>query len=557
MLRERELRDIEAALEDTKQRIATHESDLQQRELLTEHSRRRRVGLLVSHVAGGGGEGRETTRDSRFSARATRMTTQNQRSGADASSTKLEDPRLTRRTTRAARSRRTSRFFGSSFRGFSYAFGRGGADDDLHEYDGEDEDLFSDESDYESEAIAQILREEDAALGGSMSSEMLAVSSYGYCWLCLTHTVRRWLCCLCCPCCSRRERSGSRDSFASEDESYQMRGMFNDSSSYRSHRNFRKGLVQSPSSLAAFRSRAASRPRRRNPFSSDGDTTDTGFHNSRSTSRTRTASSKNLSMRPTSSRATGGSRSTRSISSSFRASSQRTFSSRRVSSSTRRTTAVFGSSSSSGFPVQRSLEDPANVLNLLQHRRRNRIRLFWLREVPKRVDWWIVPLQHGFSEGFYRAMTEISGNLLITVVFIANFLHKLSLGTSRQKANGILEGFIFGIRGLVLDSLVTPTVRLVAWTRTSLHDYGRSVALLSFTFALLRIPLGPVFGVLHLVAAVCEGLASALLQEEAQFAQFEPQRSVEGINSSGFGYFPPPHLQEDEDRKESREKGRK
>ncbi|CAD7951515.1 unnamed protein product [Amoebophrya sp. A120] len=153
-------------------------------------------------------------------------------------------------------------------------------------------------------------------------------------------------------------------------------------------------------------------------------------------------------------------------------------------------------------------------------------RNFICSKSSRRTSWWIVPLQHGLSEGAYRAMTEISGNILITIVFVANFLHKLSLGSSRQKANGILQGIVFGIRGFFLDSFLTPTIRLISWTQNALHDYGRSVAFLSFLLALLRIPLGPVFGFLHLIAAVCEGLASALLQEEAQFALFEPQRTL-------------------------------
>jgi len=37
------------------------------------------------------------------------------------------------------------------------------------------------------------------------------------------------------------------------------------------------------------------------------------------------------------------------------------------------------------------------------------------------------------------------------------------------------------------------------------------------------------FGTLHFFAAIFEGFANALLQEEAQFAPFEPQRNFEEV----------------------------
>lgn len=45
------------------------------------------------------------------------------------------------------------------------------------------------------------------------------------------------------------------------------------------------------------------------------------------------------------------------------------------------------------------------------------------------------------------------------------------------------------------------------------------------------MPLGPLFGILHFFAAIFEGFANALLQEEAQFAPFEPQRNFDEIIS--------------------------
>merc|ERR1711924_390787 len=41
--------------------------------------------------------------------------------------------------------------------------------------------------------------------------------------------------------------------------------------------------------------------------------------------------------------------------------------------------------------------------------------------------------------------------------------------------------------------------------------------------------MGPILGVCHFLACVCEGLANALLHEEAQFAPFEPQRTTFSI----------------------------
>merc|ERR550537_1244766 len=55
------------------------------------------------------------------------------------------------------------------------------------------------------------------------------------------------------------------------------------------------------------------------------------------------------------------------------------------------------------------------------------------------------------------------------------------------------------------------------------------MALFVFTLCVLRIPYGPIMGVCHLLACFCEGLANALLHEEAQFAPFEAQRRTEGI----------------------------
>eukprot|EP00439_Symbiodinium_sp_Y106_P022261 s449_g2.t1 len=62
------------------------------------------------------------------------------------------------------------------------------------------------------------------------------------------------------------------------------------------------------------------------------------------------------------------------------------------------------------------------------------------------------------------------------------------------------------------------------------HDWGIFHASIVFVLCLLRISLGPALGVLHLAASSIEGLANLLLHEEAQFAPFETQRSVEPIS---------------------------
>lgn len=145
------------------------------------------------------------------------------------------------------------------------------------------------------------------------------------------------------------------------------------------------------------------------------------------------------------------------------------------------------------------------------------------------ISWWIGPFWHGFAEGCYRWMAELIGNVFLSLVFGLNFVYRLLLGVGRQRATSILDGFVLGIRGLIADTLVTPINQCVRLTRQTLHDYGKLWAFVACMYGLLRVPLGPFFGILHFFAAVFEGFANALLQEEAQFAPFEPQRNFEEI----------------------------
>lgn len=145
------------------------------------------------------------------------------------------------------------------------------------------------------------------------------------------------------------------------------------------------------------------------------------------------------------------------------------------------------------------------------------------------LSWWIGPLTHGFAEGLYRAMAELIGNVFLSIVFALNFVYRFLLGVARPRATSILDGFTLGIRGLIWDTLTTPISQCVRLTRSYLHDYGKRWAFCACLIGLCRVPLGPFFGLLHFLAAIFEGFANALLQEEAQFAPFEPQRNFEEL----------------------------
>jgi len=76
------------------------------------------------------------------------------------------------------------------------------------------------------------------------------------------------------------------------------------------------------------------------------------------------------------------------------------------------------------------------------------------------VMWWVSPLIHGASEGLYRALAELIGNTIFGIVLILNAIRHLVLGVTRKRAHGILDGFMYGVQGLFLDTFVTPFSQL-------------------------------------------------------------------------------------------------
>jgi hypothetical protein len=146
--------------------------------------------------------------------------------------------------------------------------------------------------------------------------------------------------------------------------------------------------------------------------------------------------------------------------------------------------------------------------------------------------WWVSPVIHGISEGMYRALAEVIGNTVFGIVLILNALRHVILGATRKRAHGILDGLVYGVQGLILDTVATPFTQLYYQTNVAYQDWGYSMALIVFGLCVVRILLlfGPILGVFHLLACWCEGLANALLHEEAQFAPFEGQRRTESIS---------------------------
>jgi hypothetical protein len=145
--------------------------------------------------------------------------------------------------------------------------------------------------------------------------------------------------------------------------------------------------------------------------------------------------------------------------------------------------------------------------------------------------WWVSPLVYGTAEGTYRAMAELVGNTIFAIVLLLNMIRQLVLGLPRARANSLLDGLALGFRGLILDTFFTPTRQLVLQTQMAYQDWGIVTAVIRCCLYLVLVPLGPPLGALHFVAACFEGLANILLHEEAQFAPFEPQRTVESIST--------------------------
>eukprot|EP00928_Gymnodinium_smaydae_P033159 TRINITY_DN23828_c0_g2_i3.p1 TRINITY_DN23828_c0_g2~~TRINITY_DN23828_c0_g2_i3.p1 ORF type:complete len:285 (-),score=62.00 TRINITY_DN23828_c0_g2_i3:110-964(-) len=163
---------------------------------------------------------------------------------------------------------------------------------------------------------------------------------------------------------------------------------------------------------------------------------------------------------------------------------------------------------------------------IVAYRKRSKSKLLWM----------VHPLVHGTAEGTFRAMAELVGNMAFGVVLFLNAVRHLLLGTTRPHAPSILDGLAYGFRGLLLDTLVTPFTQLFRQTETAYQDWGPVTAFIIFLLSIIRMLGGSVLGLLNFVACCLEGLANVLLHEEAQFANFEPQRSIEPRAEIGSNY---------------------
>lgn len=145
--------------------------------------------------------------------------------------------------------------------------------------------------------------------------------------------------------------------------------------------------------------------------------------------------------------------------------------------------------------------------------------------------WWVSPLIYGLSEGMYRALAEVIGNTVFGLVLFLNMVRHIIFGVTRRRAQGILDGMMFGFQGLLFDSLILPFSQLYFQTMTAHQDWGWSTAAVVFVLCTMRIllGLGPVMGVFHFLSCCCEGIANVLLHEEAQFAPFENQRRINPV----------------------------
>ena len=77
---------------------------------------------------------------------------------------------------------------------------------------------------------------------------------------------------------------------------------------------------------------------------------------------------------------------------------------------------------------------------------------------------------YGVREGLYRFLAEVLGNLFHFIAWFFSIPYKLVLGQNRPRAQSMLDGFIQGVRGLVVDSLFTPTQLLIRQGRTLLYE---------------------------------------------------------------------------------------
>mmetsp|Transcript_21896 Transcript_21896/g.62886 ORF Transcript_21896/g.62886 Transcript_21896/m.62886 type:complete len:203 (+) Transcript_21896:3-611(+) len=132
-------------------------------------------------------------------------------------------------------------------------------------------------------------------------------------------------------------------------------------------------------------------------------------------------------------------------------------------------------------------------------------------------------------------MADLLGNTIFFIVLFLNAVRHALIGTTRPRAQSLLDGLVYGCRGLVMDMfLITWMQQMALQTRIAYQDWGTIWAIVKFVRWVLLSPFGPILGALNFVASFCEGLAHILLHEEAQFAPFEPQRIVESEAWSPF-----------------------
>eukprot|EP00397_Hematodinium_sp_SG-2012_P000009 GEMP01000009.1.p1 GENE.GEMP01000009.1~~GEMP01000009.1.p1 ORF type:complete len:5179 (+),score=1153.32 GEMP01000009.1:581-16117(+) len=142
--------------------------------------------------------------------------------------------------------------------------------------------------------------------------------------------------------------------------------------------------------------------------------------------------------------------------------------------------------------------------------------------------WWVSPLLHGISEGFYRGMAEVCGNTFLCFVFFTNiFKFLLFWEVHRPRSLSVLDGMFTAFGSLFRDLLVTPVRLLIRQTRRFLQDYGKLAALVVIGLSIIRLPFGILIAVLEFLASVSEGFANSLLLEEAQFVLSEEQRKFD------------------------------
>jgi hypothetical protein len=135
---------------------------------------------------------------------------------------------------------------------------------------------------------------------------------------------------------------------------------------------------------------------------------------------------------------------------------------------------------------------------------------------------------YALRDGTYMCFTEFVGTMFFTMHFFCNILYRLGMfGRHLPRASGIVDGFKKGIVGLVVDSFRTLFFHVFSGTRAVYHEYGCLVAIVVIIVFLIRIPLGPVFGLLHFFGCVFEGCGNALKDEPSQYMQVRPQMRLD------------------------------